>query len=189
MADRRLPWLLSLLLIATALLAATLLPGDDRVLAARYTARASFAMFMPLFLATPLARLGWTRALAAHRRDWGLAFALAHFVHLAALINQQIAAGVPPAVITITVGGGGYVILAAMALTSNAAAMRALGRRWKWLHRTGLWWLWFVFFVTYAGRIAEPPAMIVGIIGTGLAGGAALLRLGLWWRARRRQPA
>jgi DMSO/TMAO reductase YedYZ heme-binding membrane subunit len=52
---------------------------------------------------------------------------------------------------TTLVGGGlGFVFIAAMAATSSDAAFKALGRaRWTLLHRSGVWYLWFVFAFTF----------------------------------------
>jgi hypothetical protein len=53
-------------------------------------------------------------------------------------------------------GAAAYVLLTAMAATSNDAAVRALGpRAWKRLHTVGIYWIWFMFLETYAVRIAR----------------------------------
>lgn len=132
---------------------------DGIAMAARYTARLSFALFLVVFLARPLsASAPW---LIRERRGLGLAFAGAHFVHLAALVAAVMAFDGPPALLTVVFGGFGYVLLTAMVLTSNDAAVRTLGPRvWRRLHTFGLYYLWFIFTVTYLRRVMGRPDMV-----------------------------
>jgi DMSO/TMAO reductase YedYZ heme-binding membrane subunit len=127
--------------------------------AARYTARFAFLTFVPVFVARPWHQL-WPSAASRwalrNRRSLGLAFAIAHFIHLYALTRFRVVIAEAPDVATLVVGGGAYVLLAAMVVTSNDAAVRALGaRNWKRLHTVGIYWLWFVFFQSYAKRSAS----------------------------------
>ncbi|WP_353369357.1 hypothetical protein [Aliiglaciecola sp. NS0011-25] len=86
-------WALWLGLFAgVAAVAAGLLVGaglqESWQLAARYTARASYPLFLITFIASSLPRLHrapWTMALFRDRRWWGLGFASCFFVHLLAL--------------------------------------------------------------------------------------------------------
>ncbi len=152
----------------------------DALLAARYTARTSFALFLVVYLAGPLATLKPglnTRNIARDRRWWGLAFAAAHFIHLAALIRFFIVSGEDPKLLTVVGGGFGYVVLAAMAATSSDRAQRALGRWWGRLHTFGLHYLWFVFAFSYFGRLFDPARQEQGIAGFGLALAALILRI------------
>jgi DMSO/TMAO reductase YedYZ heme-binding membrane subunit len=159
-------------------------------LAARYTARLAFLLFLPVYLASAWHRLApgaasrWT---LRRRRALGLGFASAHSVHLAALLAAVRASGEPMALSTAVVGGGAYAMTLAMALTSNDAAVRRLGRRWKTLHRVGIHWIWFVFAFSYAGRVAGGHAFFVPFAA--LALGALALRLVAWRAARRRRRA
>lgn len=90
--DRRSTPLLVGLFAALLAVAAGLVSGADAAeragLAARWTARAALPLFLIAFLASTLMRR-WpaaiTRALRKRRRQWGLGFALAHTIHLAAL--------------------------------------------------------------------------------------------------------
>ena len=180
--------------VALAAVAAAALSGGDRLetlhLAARWTARASFLVFLPVFTASSIVRLApspTSKALLRDRRYWGLGFALAHFVHLGALITYLDAGGVPPTVKTLTIGGGGYVILLAMVLTSNDRAQRAMGVWWKRLHTLGIYWLWVAFAGSYAGRILNPDRRITGLIFTSLALAALGLRVAAAIRSRRRR--
>ena len=57
-------------------------------------------------------------------------------------------------------GGGAYVMIALMALTSNDAAQRAMGHRnWKLLHAVGGWWVLVIFTNSYVSRLMEKPAI------------------------------
>ena len=95
------------------------------------------------------------------RRQVGLAFAFSHFLHLAALI--ALALTVPsfaPSVSPVTLigGGTGYLLIAAMAATSNDASVKRLGlRRWRALHLTGLWVVFGIFAQSYLPRAFNNP--------------------------------
>jgi DMSO/TMAO reductase YedYZ heme-binding membrane subunit len=158
-------------------------------LAARYTARVSFLLFLPVYLASPLRRLApgpATRALVARRRALGLGFAAAHVVHLGALLRFARLSGEPPDLPALVVGGAAYAALLAMAATSNDAAVRRLGRSWRVLHRTGLHLLWFVFAFSYLGRLGREPVFFAPFAAAAL--GALALRVVAATR-RRRQSA
>jgi DMSO/TMAO reductase YedYZ heme-binding membrane subunit len=179
---------------AGAIIAASLAahPGhaEGWLHAARYTARLSFLLFLPVFVARPWHQLrpsGASRWALRHRRALGLTFATAHFLHLYALTRSQVANAAMPDAATLVGGGAAYLLLAAMVATSNDASVRALGvRRWKRLHTTGLWVLWFVFFQSYAGRVAAGKTGSAGLLGAAVAA----LGLRIATRVRRRgRPA
>jgi DMSO/TMAO reductase YedYZ heme-binding membrane subunit len=161
-------------------------------LAARYTARVAFLLFMPVYVASSWHRLapsGTTRWLMLHRRSLGLAFACAHIVHLGALTTFQVTSRGMPDVVTLVVGGGAFVVLFAMVATSNDAAVRRLGgRRWQRLHRFGMHYLWFVFAFSYAGRVAAGMWSFVPLVAVAL-GGLALRIVAARARTRARRPA
>ncbi|MFM6853419.1 MAG: hypothetical protein ACKOUM_04995, partial [Sphingopyxis sp.] len=137
-------------------------------MAARWTARIGFPLFIIAFTASALVRL-WptaiTRAIVARRRQWGLAFALTHTIHLGALLTYLAVSGEQRPVPTLIGGALGYIALLAMAATSNNASQHALGAQGQRLHSVGAYILWFIFTFSYAGRIMRPDAMMVGIIG------------------------
>ena len=115
-------------------------PAEQALFAARWTARAALPLFLVAYLANSLLRL-WrgdiTRALMRRRRQWGLGFALAHTIHLVALgINVLVFAPREPA--TVIAGGIAYGMIYLMALTSNDASMRAMGKWWKRMHSFGI---------------------------------------------------
>lgn len=185
------PLLFGLVVGLTAMLggmASGFLPVDGWALAARWTARVGFPLFLLVYSASALARLwpgGWRRTLLRDRRFWGLGFAACHTVHLFALaVFLKLGEETRP-VGTLIGGGLAYALLYAMAATSTDAAMRRLGRNWKRLHSTGIHYLWLIFTLSYAGRIIEPDSRLTGLIGLSLALGA----LGLRIAARRKAAA
>jgi methionine sulfoxide reductase heme-binding subunit len=127
------------------------------------TARWSFPWFIAAWSASSLAKLwpgGWRTALLRRRRAIGLGFAANHFVHLGFIVVAVSQFGVTRPLFVYLVAGGAYVMIAAMALTSNDAAQRWLGRnRWKLLHVVGGWWVMVIFVNSYATRLMEKPAI------------------------------
>ena len=176
--------------LAAAGIAAGTDPEDGWQHAARYTARCSFLLFVPVFIASSWNRLwpsGLSRAVVRRRRALGLAFAAAHTVHLYALVTYSRMAGNTPDAVTGIVGGGAYVAMFAMVATSNDAAVRWLGASWRRLHKVGIYWLWFVFTFTYAGRVAGGKVDFVPLLAAALA--AQGLRIAAWRRVRARRAA
>jgi DMSO/TMAO reductase YedYZ heme-binding membrane subunit len=180
-----------LLAIAAGLQASTD-PVEGWQLAARWTARVGFPIFILTYAASSLAKL-WpsdlSRGLWRNRRWWGLGFAACHTVHLYALVTYNRLAGHDTSTQTLIGGGGAYAILYLMALTSNEAAMRALGRNWKRLHTLGIHWLWFIFAFSYFGRVAEGQEMPYAGIAFAVALGALSLRIAVWIKGRRARAA
>lgn len=171
--------------------AAGLLAGGDAAeragLAARWTARSGLPLFLVAFLASTLVRR-WpgatTRALLRRRRQWGLGFALAHTIHLIAL-GLNVIVYAPGRTWQSLIGGGlAYVILFLMVLTSTDGWQRRLGQWWGHLHRFGIYYIWFIFTASYAGRAfgADPGKQVVGIVFGSVMVAALALRL---WPARR----
>lgn len=163
-----------------------LLAGGDAAeragLAARWTARAALPLFLVAFLASTLVRR-WpgdvTRALLRRRRQWGLGFALAHTIHLAALAVNVIVYA-PGRTWQSLIGGGlAYAMIFAMALTSTDGWQRRLGRWWHRLHWFGIYYIWFIFTASYAGRAFgdDPDKRVVGIVFGLILVAALALRL------------
>lgn len=154
----------------------------------RLTARTSIFFFLAAFSASALLKLtrsGAARWLVANRRRLGLAFALAHFIHLAVLSAYFVVSAKKPAAATLIVGGAAYVFIGLMALTSTNAWQRRLGGTWRRLHVAGSWFVWLVFLNSYVGRVIErrEPIWLFGGI-TALMLAAAVLRFVVWSRAR-----
>lgn len=182
--DRRSTPLIIALLFGLFAVAAGLIAGqtnsEQAHLAARWTARAALPIFLTAYLASSLLRLwpgDWSRAIMRRRRQWGLGFALAHTIHLGALLVAILVYG-PGRPLGVLIGGGfAYVLIYLMALTSNDWSMKRLGKYWKWLHRFGIHYIWFIFTFSYAGRIANPDMRMTGLIFTPIMLGALALRL------------
>lgn len=165
-------------------------PVEQWGLAARWTARAGFPLLIAAYVSRPLAQLwpnDFAKGMLARRRWIGLGFAASHTVHLVALTMALKVAGESPSVPTLVGGGGAYAIMYLMALTSNRAAMQAMGKWWKVLHRTGIHWLWFVFAFSYFGRIFDPERAATGLLLFPIAVGAGLIRFLAWQQNRRRR--
>lgn len=165
-------------------------PHESWHLAARWTARVGFPVFLLTYLASSLVRLSpapWSRALARDRRSWGLGFAASHTIHLVALFAAIRLDPEPRTLASLIPGGTAYVFILAMALTSSNTAMRALGRNWKRLHSAGIHVIWLIFTLAYAKRIPVPETRAIGVTMTTLALAALLLRI--LARRRYRAPA
>lgn len=195
MNARTFPFLLVSILSFGAVALAMMLGGDtieQARLAARWTARAGFPILILTYSASPLVRL-WpkpaTKTLLRSRRQWGLGFALAHSIHLGALVTYHVISGQPPQPTTLIGGGGAYVLLYTMALTSNDASMRAMGVWWKRLHRTGIHALWFVFALSYFGQVFTPGFRAQGSALFLICVAALGLRLVAWAKGRRKLAA
>ncbi len=191
--DRRSTPLLVGLFAALLAVAAGLVSGADAAeragLAARWTARAALPLFLIVFLASTLMRrwpAGITRALRKRRRQWGLGFALAHTIHLAALAVNVIVYA-PGRTWQSLIGGGlAYVMIFVMAFTSTDGWQRQLGRWWRRLHTAGIYYIWFIFTASYAGRAFGdgPEKRVVGLLFGTILIAAPIGRL---W-PRRAQP-
>lgn len=161
-------------------------------LAARWTARVGFPLFLITYSASALLRLSpgdLTKALVRDRRWWGLGFALCHTVHLYALTTYNMLLDHIPSLTTLLGGGGAYAILYVMAFTSNDAAVRKLRANWKRIHSLGIHWLWFVFAFSYFGRVMSGREMPYSAIALALAIMALGLRIAAWRQARARRQA
>ncbi|WOF74838.1 hypothetical protein QMT40_002497 [Parvibaculaceae bacterium PLY_AMNH_Bact1] len=205
-AKRKIPsWLFALTLIAslaTVIGPLVIFGVSERglQLAARYTVRVSFPLFLLAYLAGPLATL-WrsnlTRWLQRNRRYLGLNFAVAHTIHLGALTSYFVFLGVSPDAATLIGGGLAYALMFAMAATSNDWSAKKLGINWRRLHSVGIHYLWLIFLITYMGRLSDTEGgdtaedlFAVGVVGSALVFGALLIRLVATWKRRwRTTPA
>ena len=126
----------------------------------RVTARISLILFLIVFIISVLKPFLKTKFSywMKKRRAIGLTFAFSHLIHG---IFFAMLYTVDPALFsqvakptTIIFGGLGYVFILAMTLTSNDYSIRTLGiKRWRTLHSFGMYYLWFIFFVSYIGRV------------------------------------
>jgi hypothetical protein len=186
---------LILLAMSAAILAIAGTGEDGLRLLIRATARTSVILFGFAFAASSLRRLwptpetGW---LLRQRRYVGLSFAVSHFLHLAAIgaLSLLLGDGFEVTPVTKIFGGGAYVMLTLMVATSFDRSAAWLGpRRWRLLHKTGMYWLWIVFANSYLARAVMAVAMgsesplyllpalwVLAMLG---------VRIAAWLRARR----
>lgn len=161
--------------------------------AAKYTARVGFPLLILAYVARPvveLTRSNWSKSILAKRKYIGLGFAVSHTIHLVALVTAIEVSGQGKGIVTYVFGGLAYAILYAMALTSNPAAMKAMGGKWwKRLHRTGIHYLWFIFLQSYVGRALQDDTRVEGVLLASVAIVAALIRFAAWMKMRRKRPA
>lgn len=156
------------------------------------SARISVVLFLLVFVAAP-ARRFWanetTRWMLRNRRYLGVSFGVAHFIHLFDIVLLATLLGNAFEMNAATLYGGGlaYVLLAAMMATSFDRSAHWLGPRyWKWLHRAGLYWLWFIFMQSYTGRAVQMPEYIPLAAAVW---GALGLRIAAWRASRARAGA
>lgn len=166
-------------------------PADQWGRAARWTARIGLPIFLLTYAASSLAKLwrnDFTRSLWQNRRWWGLGFAACHTVHLYALVRALDASGAQRTFASLVPGGTAYILIALMALTSNNAAMRALGRGWKRLHTFGIHYVWLIFTLAYAGRLMDAEKRPEAIYGVTLCLAALATRIAARHRSRSSTP-
>ena len=150
--------------------------GDEGLrIVLRATARTSLALFLAAFVASSLRRLVRTPLtdwLLRNRRQLGVGFAVSHAVHGWAIVSL-LRLGIDVGTLVLVIAGFGYVLIAAMTVTSFDRTTAWLGpRAWRRLHATGVWYLWFVFTVTYVVPAASDLLAAVSL-------GALLLALGV----------
>ena len=182
--------------VALALMCAGLVAGYGTDAAAwglvvRATARTSLVLFTAAYVASSLRAL-WrndlTRWLLANRRYVGLSYAVSHTLHLGAIVElARVSPDFELNMGALIIGGGAYVLLYLMAITSNDRAVKLLGlANWRRLHRTGLHYNWFIFFQSFVPRAFMDPFYIPFAL---VVVGAAALRFTVWMRGRRRRAS
>ncbi len=146
----------------------------------RVTARITLAFFGLAYIARPLVQLfGFGQWLVRQRRYLGIMAAVSHTVHFVYVVLYLDVSNEPLVLVTGVFGGLGFVFFWLMALTSNNASMRALGVWWRRLHKTGMHYIWGIFFVTY----------LFSAWGTAAVVAIAALRLAAFVVVRRRRTA
>jgi DMSO/TMAO reductase YedYZ heme-binding membrane subunit len=137
-------------------------------LAIRETARTTLVLFVVVFCTSAIQRrwrIPQTKYLLVNRRYLGLAVAVSHGYHLLfILVLYGMGGGGDTPLLTVIGGGWGFVLLAAMAATSNDASQRALGKNWRHLHRLGMWTVWIIYAVSYFPEFAATPIATAGSI-------------------------
>jgi hypothetical protein len=141
----------------------------------RWTARTSALLLFSAISASSLHAL-WpgplTRWVLANRRYIGVSFATSHAYHLAAVVAYAARPETRVAPETAIFGGLAYAFIAAMVATSFDRSAGWLGaRRWKLLHTTGAYYLWFFFTLFFAGASARHPlAAVFALLGLAALG-------------------
>jgi hypothetical protein len=165
--------------------------GTDAALAT--TARLSFLLFWAAYVGAPLTALfGATfQPLKQRGREFGLAFAAAHLVHMG-LVGWLCWIGHVPPVMTFVVFGIALFFTYLLALFSFGSLQQTLGPFWWWLLRTiGMNYIAYAFFIDFmkqplhggTTRIVEYlPFAILAVVGPLLRFAAWILRMrqGLW---------
>lgn len=159
----------------------------------RWTARTSLVMFTLAYVARPAVQLwrnAFTKHLLAERKWIGLGFAVSHLAHLGgivALASPDIGAFVRRQQPTTAVAALTFLVLFAMAVTSNERIKKKMSNRaWKLLHRTGMQLSWISFATTYAFAIAVSPVYAIPtVILIAIAG----IRIAAWLRRRARRAS
>jgi sulfoxide reductase heme-binding subunit YedZ len=134
---------------------------------------------------TPVRRITGWRPIQLERRTLGLFSFLYASLHLATYVTFDLELD-PGAIVEgvierpyITVGFGTFLILLALALTSNRAATRKLGKRWKQLHR--------LVYVAAVGAVVHFLWLVKSDLRDPLIYGAivaVLLGVRVFWRVR-----
>ncbi|MBG0809963.1 hypothetical protein IY145_11290 [Methylosinus sp. H3A] len=166
-------WLVTVIVLLSAFLslgAVSAFPSVEGVrLVVSMTARVSAILFCLAFSASALHGLWstpWSRWQLRNRRYLGLAFAGLQTLHVVALISF---ATLAPASFETAVGGivigifgiAGYLTVVVLALTSFERTSEMLGpARWRALHRSGSYFIWFILVVAFALHLLRAPSLI-----------------------------
>jgi len=189
-------WISVALVAMTALVLVAAGTGEPGVrMLIRATARSSAILFLAAFVARPLRQLWRTDATAyllANRRYFGVSMAVSHFIHACAIARLIVSfpAAYQLQAQTIVFGGLGFVFVALLAATSSDAAVRKLGRaRWTLLHRTGVWYLWFIFAFTFVPKPGGSEWDPLHVLAVAAFVAAPLVRAAAFAKTRRRVQA
>jgi hypothetical protein len=121
--------------------------------ALRVTARFSVLLFWPAYAGGALATLYGPPfgKLARHRREFGLAFASAHLVHLGLVIWLYRISSKPPVPNSSAVifGIGFFWIFVLVLLSVGAVRQNLPGRMWRILQTIGLEYIAYLFFLDF----------------------------------------
>ncbi len=177
---------LAVVLASLALLAGLHSSADEVeawTMASRYTARIGFPFFIIAYVASSLVKIRpskLTSNFLRERKYFGLAFATTHTFHLYALLTFLAVSPEEVPLVGLLPGFAVYALIYAMALTSNRWGYRTLGRKWKWLHTTGMHVVWLAFALAYASRIGDPDEATAGLALFSIAVIALLIRIAAW---------
>jgi sulfoxide reductase heme-binding subunit YedZ len=147
----------------------------------RTSARLALLIYLVIFSARPLHQLtpsGPTRSLLMNRRSVGVAFAGVMTAHLIFLLwFNGLIAPIPGMIV--------YALLILMLITSFDRPRAALGpRRWKYLHKTGLYVLGIAFAQAVVRGLWDTPTDPAYLILAALFVIAILLRVTAFFKSR-----
>ena len=147
----------------------------------RTSARLALIIYLLIFSIRPLHQLvasTYSRTLLSNRRYIGVAFAGIMVAHLVFLLwFNGLVTPVPGMII--------YALLLSMLITSFDGPRAVLGpKRWKILHKTGLYALGFAFAQTVVGGLRESPGDPVYLALAALFLLAIALRVGAFVKVR-----
>ena len=147
----------------------------------RASARVALLIYLVIFATRPLRQLvpsGFTRSLQTNRRFIGIALAGVMTAHLVFLIWLN-------GPVTPIPGMFVYSLLYLMFITTFDKPRAALGpRRWKYLHRTGLYVLGIAFAQTVAAGLRETPTDPIYLVLAILFLTAIFLRVAAFFKTR-----
>jgi hypothetical protein len=157
----------------------------------RVTVRVAVVLFSFGFASSDLMLLfpsGPARWIFTHRRNMGIAFAVAFALHLCAIAGfygldaAAFWSVSPPALIVLRGIGVAFIVLMLIAMMRGG-----LGPGWKWLNTFGGYYVWGAFLNGFAKRVPEdsfyllPTVLLVLVLVAKLAA--------LWRRASNQTPA
>ncbi len=163
---------LALLVISGLCLATQAYDVESVRMVIRITARTSLVLFALAFSAQAMMTL-WpsslTRWQRRNRRQIGLAFAVSHTIHAAAILTfaRMDPQGFHEHAMTGTLVSGGiaYAFIVAMAATSFDRTAAWIGPdAWRTLHWLGGYYLWASFIVTNGKRIGQSPLYALPVV-------------------------
>ena len=153
-----------------------------------FTARFSYVYFLLAFVGSSLITLhanDLTRWLRRNRRNLGISFAIAHTVHLIALVSELVFKQVNPGPVIILLGGAGYVLMYMMAFTSSDDTIKAMGKpAWTLLHSIGMHYLGLVFFIVYLYEVMDHPTSAKYLTLFSCIAAAYIIRIAAWYTRR-----
>lgn len=165
--------------------------SDDRLgMLLRLTARLSFMIFLLVFVARPLRQLvrtPLTTWLVRERRSLGIAFAAMHSVHLGLIAFRfSTIPGLEYPTSNALIGGTAYLLMYLMLITSFDVPARSIGARsWRRLHKTGLYFIGFIFVATLLPYPGEPIFTLERAWFVTLTVLAVFVRLTAWFAVRK----
>ncbi|MEM7594378.1 MAG: hypothetical protein AAF383_23195 [Cyanobacteria bacterium P01_A01_bin.83] len=126
------------------------------------TGRAGMITFTAAFIASPLHQLvpsSFSKWLLKNRRFLGIGFGFQHLIfHLPAVIWFLVIAKVP--IDAIVTGGIGFIFVIPMLVTSFNVPAKWIGaRNWKIMHTTGMFYLMYVFIISFYPGISGNPSL------------------------------